>query len=47
VLLQKTQGTRIGEVLIEAGLADAHDIEFALAEQRKRGGKRSGKSWWR
>jgi type II secretory ATPase GspE/PulE/Tfp pilus assembly ATPase PilB-like protein len=29
-------------VLIEAGLADAQDIEFALAEQRKRGGKRIG-----
>ncbi|HKQ68881.1 MAG TPA: ATPase, T2SS/T4P/T4SS family, partial [Polyangiaceae bacterium] len=40
--LQKRKGTRIGEVLIEAGLADAHDIEFALAEQRKRGGKRIG-----
>ena len=41
-VLQKRKGTRIGEVLIEAGLADAHDIEFALAEQRKRGGKRIG-----
>ncbi|HEY3668276.1 MAG TPA: ATPase, T2SS/T4P/T4SS family [Polyangiaceae bacterium] len=40
--LQKRKGTRLGEVLIEAGLADAADIEFALAEQRKRGGKRIG-----
>jgi type II secretory ATPase GspE/PulE/Tfp pilus assembly ATPase PilB-like protein len=41
-LLQKRKGTRLGEVLIEAGLADAADIEFALQEQRKRGGKRIG-----
>jgi type II secretory ATPase GspE/PulE/Tfp pilus assembly ATPase PilB-like protein len=41
-ILQKRKGTRLGEVLIEAGLADAADIEFALAEQRKRGGKRIG-----
>ena len=41
-LLQKRKGTRLGEVLIEAGLADPADIEFALAEQRKRGGKRIG-----
>lgn len=40
--LQKRKGTRLGEVLIEAGLADAADIEFALAEQRRRGGKRIG-----
>ena len=40
--LQKRKGTRLGEVLIEAGLADAADIEFALKEQRKRGGKRIG-----
>jgi len=40
--LQKRKGTRLGEVLIEAGLADAADIEFALSEQRKRGGKRIG-----
>jgi type II secretory ATPase GspE/PulE/Tfp pilus assembly ATPase PilB-like protein len=40
--LQQRKGTRIGEVLIEAGLADQHDIEFALSEQRKRGGKRIG-----
>jgi type II secretory ATPase GspE/PulE/Tfp pilus assembly ATPase PilB-like protein len=40
--LQKRKGTRLGEVLIEAGLADAADIEFALNEQRKRGGKRIG-----
>jgi type II secretory ATPase GspE/PulE/Tfp pilus assembly ATPase PilB-like protein len=41
-MLQQRKGTRIGEVLIEAGLADAADIEFALIEQRKRGGKRIG-----
>jgi type II secretory ATPase GspE/PulE/Tfp pilus assembly ATPase PilB-like protein len=40
--LQKRKGTRLGEVLIEAGLANAADIEFALTEQRKRGGKRIG-----
>lgn len=40
--LQKRKGTRIGEVLIEAGLATPQDIETALAEQRKRGGKRLG-----
>ena len=40
--LQSRKGTRLGEVLIEAGLADAQDIEFALAEQRRRGGKRIG-----
>ncbi|MFZ5889671.1 MAG: GspE/PulE family protein [Myxococcota bacterium] len=40
--LQQRKGTRIGEVLIEAGLAEQADIEFALSEQRKRGGKRIG-----
>jgi type II secretory ATPase GspE/PulE/Tfp pilus assembly ATPase PilB-like protein len=40
--LQKRKGTRIGEVLIEAGLAKPEDIDFALSEQRKRGGKRIG-----
>jgi len=40
--LQKRKGTRIGEVLIEAGLATAEDIERALGEQRRRGGKRIG-----
>jgi len=40
--LQKRKGTRIGEVLIEAGLATAEDIEKALSEQRRRGGKRIG-----
>ncbi len=40
--LQRRKGTRIGEVLIEAGLAKPEDIDFALAEQRKRGGKRIG-----
>jgi type II secretory ATPase GspE/PulE/Tfp pilus assembly ATPase PilB-like protein len=41
-VLQRRKGTRLGEVLIEAGLANAADIEFALQEQRKRGGKRIG-----
>lgn len=40
--LQKRKGTRLGEVLIEAGLATAQDIERALAEQRRRGGRRIG-----
>lgn len=40
--LQKRKGTRLGEVLIEAGLATAQDIELALTEQRKRGGRRIG-----
>lgn len=40
--LQKRKGTRLGEILIEAGLATAQDIELALSEQRKRGGKRIG-----
>ncbi len=40
--LQKRKGTRLGEVLIEAGLASAEDIEKALSEQRRRGGKRIG-----
>jgi type II secretory ATPase GspE/PulE/Tfp pilus assembly ATPase PilB-like protein len=40
--LQKRRGTRLGEVLIEAGLATVQDVEFALAEQRQRGGKRIG-----
>jgi type II secretory ATPase GspE/PulE/Tfp pilus assembly ATPase PilB-like protein len=42
VALQQRKGTRLGEVLVEAGLATPQDIEFALAEQRKRGGKRIG-----
>ncbi len=41
-ILQQRRGTRIGEILIEAGLASANDIEFALSEQRKRGGRRIG-----
>jgi type II secretory ATPase GspE/PulE/Tfp pilus assembly ATPase PilB-like protein len=40
--LQKRKGTRLGEVLIEAGLVTAEDVELALAEQRKRGGRRIG-----
>jgi type II secretory ATPase GspE/PulE/Tfp pilus assembly ATPase PilB-like protein len=42
VVTQSRKGLRIGEVLIEAGLVEAADIEFALTEQRKRGGKRIG-----
>jgi type II secretory ATPase GspE/PulE/Tfp pilus assembly ATPase PilB-like protein len=42
VALQQRKGTRLGEVLVEAGLVSPADIEFALAEQRKRGGKRIG-----
>ncbi len=40
--LQSRKRLRIGEVLVEAGLATAEDIEFALAQQRKAGGKRLG-----
>ncbi len=40
--LQKRKGTRLGEVLIEAGLATAEDIDHALAEQRRGGGRRIG-----
>jgi type II secretory ATPase GspE/PulE/Tfp pilus assembly ATPase PilB-like protein len=40
--LQRRKGTRLGEVLIEAGLATTEDIEMALSEQRKRGGRRIG-----
>lgn len=40
--LQARRATRLGEVLIEAGMAKEADIEFALKEQRKRGGKRIG-----
>jgi type II secretory ATPase GspE/PulE/Tfp pilus assembly ATPase PilB-like protein len=40
--LQTRKRLRIGEILIEAGLAQTEDIEFALAEQKRRGGKRLG-----
>jgi len=40
--LQQRRGARLGEVLIEAGLATPQDIELALVEQRKRTGKRIG-----
>ncbi len=40
--LQKRKRLRIGEVLIEAGLATAKDIDFALAEQKLRRGRRLG-----
>ena len=41
-LLQNRRKMRIGEVLVEAGLATEKDIEVALAEQKKRGGKKLG-----
>ena len=40
--LQSRKRLRIGEVLIEAGLATAADIDAALVEQRTRKGKRLG-----
>lgn len=40
--LQKRQQVRIGEVLREAGLLSARDLEKALQEQRKRKGRRLG-----
>lgn len=40
--LQQRKRMRIGEVLIEAGLATADDISNALQEQKKRRGKRLG-----
>ncbi len=44
-VLQKRKGTRLGEVLIEAGLADAADIEFALQEKKSAPASGSAKSW--
>ncbi len=40
--LQKRRGARMGEVLIEAGLVTAEDIEKALNEQRRGGTRRIG-----
>jgi type II secretory ATPase GspE/PulE/Tfp pilus assembly ATPase PilB-like protein len=40
--LQHRKKMRIGEILVQAGLAKPEDIELALAEQRKRRGKRLG-----
>jgi type II secretory ATPase GspE/PulE/Tfp pilus assembly ATPase PilB-like protein len=40
--LQKRKRMRLGEVLQEAGLVSADDIEAALSEQKKRKGKRLG-----
>jgi type II secretory ATPase GspE/PulE/Tfp pilus assembly ATPase PilB-like protein len=40
--LQKRKRMRLGEVLQEAGLVSAADIESALSEQKKRKGKRLG-----
>ncbi|HEY6559233.1 MAG TPA: ATPase, T2SS/T4P/T4SS family [Polyangiaceae bacterium] len=40
--LQQRKKMRIGEILVQAGLAKPEDIELALAEQRKRRGKRLG-----
>ena len=42
VALQKRRGLRMGEILIEAGLATAEDIEMALGEQRQSGTRRIG-----
>ncbi len=40
--LQQRKHTRLGEVLVDAGLATREDVENALAEQRRRGGRRIG-----
>lgn len=42
VALQKRRGIRIGDVLVEAGLASREDVEAALSDQRRSGGKRLG-----
>ena len=42
VALQKRRGLRMGEVLIEAGLVTAEEIEMALGEQRQSGTRRIG-----
>jgi type II secretory ATPase GspE/PulE/Tfp pilus assembly ATPase PilB-like protein len=41
-LIQQRKHLRIGEVLVDAGLVKAEDIEAALAEQKQRRGKRLG-----
>ncbi|HMJ16690.1 MAG TPA: GspE/PulE family protein [Polyangiaceae bacterium] len=41
-VLQQRKKMRIGEILVQAGLAKPEDIDLALAEQRKRRGKRLG-----
>jgi type II secretory ATPase GspE/PulE/Tfp pilus assembly ATPase PilB-like protein len=40
--MQQRKRMRLGEVLVEAGLATAKDIDAALEEQKKRKGKRLG-----
>lgn len=40
--IQQRTRVRLGEVLIDAGLATREDVEAALSEQRKQGGKRIG-----
>ncbi len=40
--LQQRKGVRLGEVLVEAGLATREDVETALAQQRLHGGRRIG-----
>ncbi len=40
--IQKRKRMRIGEVLIEAGLATAEDVQVALGEQKRRQGKKLG-----
>jgi type II secretory ATPase GspE/PulE/Tfp pilus assembly ATPase PilB-like protein len=41
---QKRRKMRIGEVLVDAGLVSAADIEAALVEQKRRKGKRLGET---
>jgi hypothetical protein len=41
---QKRRKMRIGEVLVDAGLVSAADIEAALGEQKRRKGKRLGET---
>jgi type II secretory ATPase GspE/PulE/Tfp pilus assembly ATPase PilB-like protein len=40
--LQKGRRVRLGEILVDAGLVTQEAVEGALAEQRRRGGKRLG-----
>lgn len=42
LVLQERRKLRIGEVLVDAGLAKKEDVEAALAEQKLRKGKRLG-----
>jgi type II secretory ATPase GspE/PulE/Tfp pilus assembly ATPase PilB-like protein len=42
LVLQERRKLRIGEVLVDAGLAKKEDVDAALAEQKQRKGKRLG-----